>query len=97
MNGGEIVPVYQKLYSVDAKDFNSENAEVLAGVDVVRKHTQSPGIWAVDRGGDRKKLLEPLLERSALRDPLHRQAIRREPAQPEIEPGRVGRQVSAPL
>src|ERR1035438_7399653 len=28
-----------------------------------RKHTQGRGIWAVDRGGDRKQLLEPLLNR----------------------------------
>jgi hypothetical protein len=63
VNGSEIVPVYQKLYSAEAKDFHSENTEVLAGVDLVRAHTQSRGIWAVDRGGDRKKLLEPLLDR----------------------------------
>ena len=63
VNGSEIVPVYQKLYSAEAKDFDSENAEVLAGVDLVRGHTQGRGIWAVDRGGDRKKLLEPLLDR----------------------------------
>ena len=63
VNGSEIVPVYQKLYSAKAKDFDSENAEVLAGVDRVREHTQGRGIWAVDRGGDRKKLLEPLLDR----------------------------------
>jgi hypothetical protein len=36
---------------------------VLAGVDLVRAHTHGRGIWAVDRGGDRKKLLEPLLDR----------------------------------
>ena len=41
----------------------SENAEVLAGIDLVRSHTQGRGIWAIDRGGDRKKLLEPLLDR----------------------------------
>jgi len=29
----------------------------------VRAHTQGRGIWAMDRGGDRRKLLEPLLER----------------------------------
>jgi len=63
VNGSEIVPVYQKLYSAEAQDFESENAEVLAGVDLVREHTQGRGIWAVDRGGDRKKLLEPLLDR----------------------------------
>jgi len=63
VNGSEIVPVYQKLYSAEAQEFVSENAEVLAGIDAVRSHTQGRGIWAVDRGGDRKKLLEPLLDR----------------------------------
>jgi hypothetical protein len=63
VNGSEIVPLYQKLYSVEAQEFTSENAEVLAGIDLVRTYTQGRGIWAVDRGGDRKKLLEPLLDR----------------------------------
>jgi hypothetical protein len=36
---------------------------VLAGVDLLRVHTQDRGIWAVDRGGDRKKWLEPWLDR----------------------------------
>lgn len=63
VNGTEIVPLYQKLYSAEAKDFRSENDEVLTAVDLVRARTQGRGIWAIDRGGDRKKLLEPLLER----------------------------------
>jgi hypothetical protein len=63
VNGSEIVPLYQKLYSAEAKDFTSENAEVLAAIDLIRAHTQGRGIWAIDRGGDRKKLLEPLLDR----------------------------------
>ncbi len=63
VNGSEIVPLYQKLYSAEAKDFTSENAEILAAVDLIRRHTQGRGIWAIDRGGDRKKLLEPLLDR----------------------------------
>ena len=63
VNGREVVPMYQKLYSVEAKEFLSENAELLAGVDLVRAHTQGRGIWTVDRGGDRKRLLEPLLDR----------------------------------
>jgi len=63
VNGSEIVPLYQKLFSVEAEDFTSENAEVLAAVDLIRTHTQGRGIWAIDRGGDRKKLLEPLLDR----------------------------------
>jgi hypothetical protein len=63
VNGSEIIPLYQKLYSTEAQAFLSENAEVLAGVDLLRAHTQGRGIWALDRGGDRKKLLEPLLDR----------------------------------
>jgi hypothetical protein len=61
VGGSEIVPLYQKLFSAEAKDFISENAEVLAAVDLIRTHTQGRGIWTIDRGGDRKKLLEPLL------------------------------------
>jgi hypothetical protein len=63
VNGREIVPLYQQLYSAEAREFRSENAEVLAGIDLVRTHLEGRGIWAVDRGGDRKKLLEPLLDR----------------------------------
>ena len=63
VNGSEIVPLYQKLFSVEAEDFTSENAEILAAVDLIRTHTQGRGIWTIDRGGDRKKLLEPLLDR----------------------------------
>jgi hypothetical protein len=54
---------YQRLFSAEAQDFTSENAEVLAAVDLIRAHTQGRGIWTIDRGGDRKKLLEPLLDR----------------------------------
>jgi len=63
VNGSEIVPLYQKLYSAEAQDFRSENDEVLSAVDLIRAHTQGRGIWVIDRGGDRKKLLEPLLDR----------------------------------
>jgi hypothetical protein len=63
VEGGEITPLAQKLFSTRAEGFVSENAEILAAVDQVRAFTQGRGIWAVDRGGDRKKLLEPLLEK----------------------------------
>jgi hypothetical protein len=59
----ELVPLYQKLYSAQAQDFQSENAERLAAVDPVRRPTRGRAIWARDRGGDRRHLLEPLLER----------------------------------
>jgi hypothetical protein len=63
VQGNEITPLYQTLFSARAQDFISENAEILTAVDQVRAHTRGRGIWAVDRGGDRRKLLEPLLER----------------------------------
>ena len=64
VNGSEIVPMYQKLYSAEAQDFRSENDEVLTAVDLIRSQTQGRGIWVIDRGGDRKRLLEPLLDRA---------------------------------
>lgn len=63
IEGGEITPLTQKLFSTRAEGFESENAEILAAVDQVRAFTQGRGVWAMDRGGDRKKLLEPLLEK----------------------------------
>ena len=63
VRNSEITPLYQTLFSARAEDFISENAEILAAVDQVRAYTRGRGIWAMDRGGDRKRLLEPLLER----------------------------------
>lgn len=63
VHGSELTPLYQQLFSVRAQDFVSENAELLSAIDQLRVHTQGRGIWAMDRGGDRRKLLEPLLER----------------------------------
>ena len=63
VEGSEITPLYQKLFSAQAQDFVSENAEILEGADRIRAHSGGRGIWAIDRGGDRKRLLEPLLER----------------------------------
>ena len=63
VHGGEIVPLYQKLYSTEAPDFQGENAELLGAVDWVGTYVGGRGIWAIDRGGDRRHVLEPLLER----------------------------------
>ena len=63
VHGSEIVPWYQKLYSTQAPDFQGENAELLGAVDWVGSFVGWRGIWAMDRGGDRRHVLEPLLER----------------------------------
>jgi hypothetical protein len=63
VDGSEILPLYRKLYSAEAKDFTGENAAVLSGVDQVRAYTGGRGIGTMDRGGDRRKLLGTLLDR----------------------------------
>jgi hypothetical protein len=63
VHGSELTPLYQQLFSVRAQDFVSENDEILSAIEQLRMHTNGRGIWAIDRGGDRRRLLEPLLER----------------------------------
>jgi hypothetical protein len=63
VHGSEIVPVCQKLFSTEAKEFRSENAEILSVVDAANRFLNGRGIWTMDRGCDRKKLLEPLLDK----------------------------------
>jgi len=58
-----MTPLYQALWSAEAPDFESENFEILRAVDTVREGTGEQGIWVMDRGGDREKLLKPFLER----------------------------------
>lgn len=60
-----LVPLYQRLWSADAPDFESENEEILRAVDAVQAHAQKRGIWVVDRGGDRINLFGPLLDKAA--------------------------------
>ena len=63
VHGSEIVPLCQKLFSTKAKEFLSENAEILSVVDAANRSLNGRGIWTMDRGCDRKKLLEPLLDK----------------------------------
>jgi hypothetical protein len=58
-----IVPLYQELYSQEAPDFESENHQVLQAIETVAEATGERGIWVMDRGGDRRRLLVPLLDR----------------------------------
>ena len=59
----KIIPLYEHRYSQDAPDFESENTEILKAVDCVRRQVGDRGIWVMDRGGDRKKLFHPFLQR----------------------------------
>jgi len=55
-------PLYNRLYSQAGPDFKSENAEVRKAISFVSKHTEKRGIWVLDRGRDRRKIIHHLLE-----------------------------------
>lgn len=56
-----ILPLYSRLYSSKSPDHQSENAEILTAIETVSRTTQGRGVWVMDRGGDRDKLLIPLI------------------------------------
>lgn len=59
----EITPLYGELYSHEAPGFKSENKEILRGIESVQRHTKKKGIYVIDRGGDRRNLIKPLIDR----------------------------------
>jgi hypothetical protein len=63
--GVHITPLLHRLYSQRAPGFRSENDEIIAGVRTVQSATGSKGIYVIDRGADRNKILHPLLNRKA--------------------------------
>jgi hypothetical protein len=58
-----VIPLHQRLWSAQAPDFVSENAQLLEVIDTIRGPTNGRGIYVLDRGGDRMKLFHPLLDR----------------------------------
>jgi hypothetical protein len=58
-----MIPLHLSLWSAEAPDFKSENQEILNAVDTVRAAAKDRGIWVMDRGGDRKNLIKPFLDR----------------------------------
>lgn len=60
--GDRILPLYGELYSCEAEGFQSENAEMLRAIARVSEATAKRGIWAIDRGGDRREILKPLID-----------------------------------
>jgi len=55
------IPLYHRLYSQAGPDFISENAEVRKAISFVSEQTNNRGIWVLDRGGDRRKIIYHLL------------------------------------
>jgi hypothetical protein len=81
----EVLPLYQELYSQDAPDFDSENDEILKAVEAVSAETGGRGTWVMDRGGDRREIIVPLLRwncRFLIRLRGDRHLVARRSAQP---------------
>lgn len=57
VNEEHIIPLYSELYSQEAKDFESENEQILKAIRTVNEQAKGKGIWAIDRGGDRRILV----------------------------------------
>ena len=62
LNSKSSLPIYGHIYSVNAPDSISENREVLHPIQLINKQVSGRGIWVIDRGGDRRKIILPLLE-----------------------------------
>lgn len=58
-----VIPLQQRLWSAEAPDFVSENAELLRLIDTRQARTQQRGIYVMDRGGDRIELFKALLDK----------------------------------
>lgn len=61
-NGETVTPLYGELYAQKAEDFSSENDQLLKAIGLVSAATKKKGIWAIDRGGDRRKIMIPLID-----------------------------------
>lgn len=53
-----LIPLYSELYSQEADDFESENKQILKVVKTISQEVNKRGIWTLDRGADRKILVE---------------------------------------
>jgi hypothetical protein len=63
VEGEDLIPLYGELYSQEARDFRSENRQILNAMDRVIERIGPKGIWAIDRGGDRSRLFKGFIER----------------------------------
>jgi hypothetical protein len=63
VEGEDLVPLYNELYSQNAKEFKGENTQIIHALNQVTGVIGNRGIWTVDRGGDRSILLKRFFER----------------------------------
>lgn len=63
VDGSMLVPLVGRLYSAEAPGFVSENHELLTVMEGVAGATKRRGLWVIDRGGDRRNLIVPMLKK----------------------------------
>ncbi len=56
-----VIPLYCEAWFQEAEGFLSENHQLFRAIDTVSRYVGSRGIWAIDRGGDRNKILDKFL------------------------------------
>lgn len=57
-----VVPLHRRLWSASSPDFVSENTQIQQVIDTIAGATKKRGIYVIDRGGDRDKLINPMLQ-----------------------------------
>lgn len=57
-----VIPLYCEAYSQEAEGFVSENDQLFRVIETVGHSVGTRGIWAMDRGGDRNKILDKFLD-----------------------------------
>lgn len=62
VDSDSIIPLVGQLYSAESPGFISENHEILSVIKMVAAATKKRGLWVIDRGGDRRNLMVPMLK-----------------------------------
>jgi hypothetical protein len=57
-----VLPLYNHLYSQRSPEFRSENQEIKEAIETISQWTQGRGVWVMDRGGDRDKVLGDMIQ-----------------------------------
>lgn len=59
-----ITPLYMHLYSQNAPEFKSENRHIIDAIDTVIPYAGNQSTWVIDRGGDRSRIFQALMEKN---------------------------------
>ena len=57
------IPLLSRLFSVEEEGFMSENHEIIESIDTVARQSGRNLLYVIARGGDRRKIIFPLLEK----------------------------------